>query len=168
MNITWKGVNVFIKFVKIQEIMKKAYLVLSILLLFGITSQGQTPSGKIAPTTEEEYVMGSVGYKMFMQMKVVLKDNYKVKDIKEFEYGERKASFKGLHRPGEEKPCAIIMVYTKLRGAPEYYCIPTLDAPELLWDRYRMGLVGETDNQQDQLQFFGFALAKALMMYTAE
>lgn len=123
---------------------------------------------KIAPTAEDEYVMGSVGYKMFMQMGVELKGGYKVKDIAEYEYGERKASFKGLYRPAETTPCAVIMVYTKLRGAPEYYCIPTLDAPEILWDRYRMSLAGETDNKQEQLQFFGFALAKAVMLFSTQ
>jgi hypothetical protein len=148
--------------------MKKQLILLSLFLLFqsfnGLMAQGS----KIAPTTEEEYVMGSVGYKMFMQMKVALKDNYKVKDIHEIEYGDRKAVFKGLHRPGEEKPCAIILIYTKLRGAPEYYCIPTIDAPEVLWDRFRMGLVGQTDNQQDQLQFFSFALAKGMMYHNGK
>jgi len=131
-----------------------------------VSAYAQNPG--IAPTTDEEYVMGSVGYKMYMQMKVELKGGYKVEDIRDFEYGERKASFKGLYRSGEKKPCAIIMVYTKLRGAPEYYCIPTLDAPELLWDKFRMSLAGETDNKQEQLQFFGFALAKAMMLYSAQ
>ena len=146
----------------------KKYILLSLFILLLPFQQLHAQDAKIAPTTEEEYVMGSVGYKMFMQMKVALKDNYKVKDIHEVEYGDRKAAFKGLHRPGEAKPCAIILIYTKLRGAPEYYCIPTLDAPEILWDRFRVGLVGQTDNQQDQLQFFGFALAKAMMYYTGK
>ncbi|MBK7681055.1 MAG: hypothetical protein KBA99_12410 [Bacteroidia bacterium] len=146
----------------------KKYLLLSLFVLLLPFQQLHAQDTKIAPTTEEEYVMGSVGYKMFMQMKVALKDNYKVKDINEVEYGDRKAVFKGLHRPGEEKPCAIILIYTKLRGAPEYYCIPTLDAPEILWDRFRVGLVGQTDNQQDQLQFFGFALAKAMMYFNGK
>ena len=150
--------------------MKRHLIFLFALILFMTTAtlkmEAQTPG--IAPTTDEEYVMGSVGYKMYMQMKVELKGGYKVEDIRDFEYGERKASFKGMYRPAEKKPCAIIMVYTKLRGAPEYYCIPTLDAPELLWDKFRMSLAGETDNKQEQLQFFGFALAKAMMLYSAK
>lgn len=137
-----------------------------LVLLFIETGFGQEQ--KISPTTEDEYVMGSVGYKMFMQMGVELKGGYKVKDISEYEYAERKASFKGLFRPSEQKPCAIIMVYTKLRGAPEYYCIPTLDAPESLWDRFRISLAGETDNKQEQLQFFSFAFAKALMLHVGK
>ncbi|MBL7925160.1 MAG: hypothetical protein JNL88_13240 [Bacteroidia bacterium] len=144
--------------------MKKASLFFPVLFFLLLIGLKPAPAQKPAPTTEEEYVMGAVGYKMFMQMGVELKGGYKVRDLGEYEYGERKAAFKGLHRPGEEKPCALIMVYTKLRGAPEYYCIPTLDAPELLWDKYRISLAGETDSKQEQLQFFSFALAKALML----
>ncbi|MFM9055402.1 MAG: hypothetical protein ACKOQY_01765 [Bacteroidota bacterium] len=147
--------------------MKTLLFALALLCSSFTLSFGQESSG-IAPTTEEEYVMGSVGYKMFMQLRVELKPGYKVNDIRDFEYGDRKASFKGLYRSGEKSPCAVILVYTKLRGAPEYYCIPTLDAPEILWDRFRNSLAGETDNKQEQLQFFGFALAKAMMLYAGK
>ena len=101
-------------------------------------------------------------------MKVDLKSGYSVKDYTSYEYADRKAEFKGLMRTGETKPCAIIMVYQRLRSAPEYYCIPTPDAPEALWDRYRISLNGETDNKQEQLQFFGFALAKAMMYFSGK
>lgn len=147
--------------------MQTPYRYLLLLTIFLLYSQFATAqnSGSIAPTDEEEYNMGTVGYKMLMQMKVPLKEGYKVKDLASYEYGERKADFKGLFRPGQEKPCAVIMVYSGMRGAPEYYCIPTADAPEKLWDRYQKSLVGETENQQEQLRFFGFALAKAMMFY---
>ena len=120
------------------------------------------------PTTEEEYNMSTVGYKLYLQMGVELKKGYTVKEIGEYEYGDRKATFKGLYRSGDQKPCVIIMMYSKLRGAPEYYGIPTPDAPEVLWDRYRMSLAGETDNKQEQLQFFGYALGKVLMMHATK
>lgn len=140
--------------------MKKLVLLIC-LLITGSVSMAQS----IAATTEEEFNMASVGYKMYLQMGVEIKKGYKINDIKEFEYGDRKASFKGLYRPGEAKPCALIMVYSKLRGAPEYYCIPTPDAEEILWDRFRTSLAGETDNKQEQLQFIGFALGKASMFF---
>lgn len=141
---------------------------MALMLIAGISTTALSQTGKINPTTEDEYVMGSTGYKMFMQMGVELKNNYKVKDIADYEYGDRKASVKGLHRPGEEKPCAVILVYTKLRGAPEYYCIPTVDAPEYIWDKYRMSLAGQTDSRQEQLEFFSFALAKAMMHFSGK
>jgi len=127
-----------------------------------------TNAQTIAPTSEEEYTMGLVGYKMFLRMGVEIKQGYKINQLAEYEYAERKATFKGLFRPGEQKPCAIIMIYSKSRGAPEYYCIPTLDAPEIYWDRFRTSLAGETDNQQEQLQFFCFSLAKALVLYSGK
>jgi hypothetical protein len=155
-----------ITFVKTKNMKKVPFLVLMLTLLVFTSHEGLCQ--QIAPTSEEEYVMGSVGYKMYKQMGVELKSGYSVKDLVVYEYGERKADFKGLYRSGETKPCAILFLYTKLRGAPEYYCIPTLDAPEALWDRYRMSLSGETDNKQEQLQFFSFALAKALMLYSGK
>ncbi len=135
-----------------------------IILLCLWASLGYTQS--IKPTTEDEYNIGTVGYKMYLSMGVEMKGGYSVEPINSFEYGERKAELKGLYRQNEKKPCAILMIYSKQRGAPEYYCIPTLDAPEILWDRYRTSLAGEIDQKQEQLQFFGFALAKATMYFS--
>jgi hypothetical protein len=143
--------------------MKIPRLIFALLLITPFFTKAQ-----VAPTTEEEYNIGSVGYKMLLTMKVELKPGYTVTDYATYEYADRKAEFKGLLRKGETKPCAVIMVYQKLRGAPEYYCIPTPDAPEALWDRYRASLNGETDNKQEQLQFFGFALAKSMMYFSGK
>lgn len=133
------------------------------LLLFPVIGLSQ-----VAPTTEDEYNIGSVGYKMLLTMKVDLKAGYSITDYATYEYADRTAQFKGLLRKGETKPCAVIMVYQKLRGAPEYYCIPTPDAPEVLWDRFRFSLNGETDNKQEQLHFISFALAKAMMYFSGK
>lgn len=143
--------------------MKKIVLFSLLILISGLLK-----AQDFSPTTEEEYNMGSVGYKMYLRMGVEIKAGYKVKDIAEYEYGERKASFKGLFRSGDTKPCAIIMIYSKQRGNPEYYCIPTPDAPEILWDRYRVSLSGEIDNKQEQLQFLSFALGKASMYFATK
>lgn len=141
--------------------MTRIFLIIILLFTFNLSSFSQG----FPPTTDEEYNMSTVGYKLYLQMGVELKKGYTVKELGEYEYGDRKATFKGLYRPGDEKPCVIIMMYSKLRGAPEYYGIPTIDAPEILWDRYRMSLTGETDNKQEQLQFFSFALGKVLMQH---
>jgi hypothetical protein len=142
----------------------KKILLFSLLLILSNVLMAQN----FSPTTDEEYNMGSVGYKMYLQMGVEIKAGYKVKDITEYEYADRKATFKGLYRSGDTKPCAIIMIYSKLRGKPEYYCIPTPDAPEILWDRYRVSLTGEIDNKQEQLQFLSFALGKASMFFATK
>ena len=140
---------------------------LLIILVFLIPSSAMFAQ-KIAPTTEEEYNMGAVGYKMFLSLHVEMKKGYQIKDMNSFEYAERKADFKGIYRSGETKPCAVIFIYSKLRGAPEYYCIPTPDAPEALWDRFRGSLAGDNDNKQEQMQFFSFALAKAFMLCSTQ
>jgi hypothetical protein len=142
----------------------KNLLFLITVLLFSLQGIGQS----VSPTTEEEFNMATTGYKMYLQMGLPLKPGYRIVDLKEFEYGERKMVLKGLYRPTELKPCAMIIAYTRLRGAPEYYCIPSPDADELLWDRFRVSLAGEIDNKQEQLQFLSFALGKALSLYASK
>jgi hypothetical protein len=139
----------------------KKLLFLVIVLFFAIQGKSQS----VSPTTDEEFNMATTGYKMYLQMGLPLKPGYRIVDLKEVEYGERKMVLKGLYRPTELKPCAMIIAYSRLRGAPEYYCIPTPDADELLWDRFRVSLAGEIDNKQEQLQFLSYALGKALTFY---
>lgn len=141
---------------------KLLFLFALIILSFQGISQSTTP------TTEEEFNMATTGYKMYLQMGLPMKPGYRVVDLKEYEYGERKMVLKGLYRPTELKPCAMIIAYTRLRGAPEYYCIPSTDADELLWDRFRVSLAGEIDNKQEQLQFLSFAIGKALSFYASK
>ena len=143
--------------------MKKLLIVFT---LFILAFQGKSQS--VTPTTEEEFNMATTGYKMYLQMGLPLKAGYRIVDLKEIEYGERTMVLKGLYRPTELKPCAMIIAYSRLRGAPEYYCIPSPDADELLWDRFRVSLAGEIDNKQEQLQFLSFALGKALSIYASK
>ncbi len=144
--------------------MKKTMLVCLFLFTGFCFANAQT----IKPTTEEEYNIGLAGYKMYLQMKVEIRKGYRIENLTTFEYAERKAEFKGLMRDGENKPCAVLLIYSRVRGAPEYYCIPTPDAPEVLWDRFRGSLNGETDLKQEQLQFFSFALAKGMMWFAVK
>ena len=122
----------------------------------------------IKPTTQEEYNMGLTGYKMFLQLKVEIKKGYNITDLSTFEYGDRKAEFKGLFRDGESKPCAVVIIYSLMHGSPEYFCVPTPDADEALWDRFRISLSSGKDLKQEQLQFFGFALAKGMMWFATK
>ncbi|MFN5345734.1 MAG: hypothetical protein ACK44N_08925 [Bacteroidota bacterium] len=143
--------------------MKKLLFLFALIIL---SFQGISQS--TSPTTDEEFNMATTGYKMYLQMGLPMKPGYRIVDFKEYEYGERKMVLKGLYRPTELKPCAMIIAYSRLRGAPEYYCIPSPDADELLWDRFRVSLAGEIDNKQEQLQFLSFALGKALSFYAAK
>ena len=94
--------------------MKKLLFLFALLFL---SYQGKSQS--VSPTTEEEFNMATTGYKMYLQMGLPIKPGYRIVDLKEFEYGERKMVLKGLYRPTELKPCAMIISYSRLRGAPE-------------------------------------------------
>lgn len=92
-----------------------------------------------------------------------LKPGYRIVDYGIYEEPDRTVSFKGLFRDGESSPCAIIMVYTKDKFPPEYFCLPTQDAPRELWDRYFNSLKVISDNQVSQLRFMSYGLSRTLM-----
>ena len=123
-------------------------------------------STQIAPTTATEYLYASVGYKMQLNAKLPAKEGYTLKDYKLIEEPDRKVEFKGVFRTGETKPCAFIMIYTKLRTTPQYYGIPTASANAELWQKFFDSLKDDSENQQPQLQFFAYCLANlAVQIY---
>jgi hypothetical protein len=144
---------------------KIVYVLFLVLLLTGtsLLSFGQ----KIKPTTEEEYNYGTVGYKIQLQNKLPVKQGYRIADYGIFEEPDRTVAFKGLLRQGEDYPCAIIMIYTKDKFPPEYFCIPTEDASPELWDRYFKSLKVVSDNQVSQLRFMSYGLSRTLMRFSA-
>lgn len=111
------------------------------------------------PTTSAEYLYGSVGYKLQLNNKLPMKAGYSLKDFDPVEEESRKVEFKGLYRNGEKNPCAVIMIYTRLRMAPQYYCIPSADADAELWKKFNVSLLDDSENQQPQLQFFAYCIA---------
>ncbi len=137
-------------------------------LFFFIFSVGLCAAQKIAPTTNEEYLYGAVGYKLQLNAKLDVKQGYHLSDYLPVEEAERKVEFKGIFRNGETKPCAIIMIYTKLRNAPQYYCIPTADAPQELWQKYFKSLMDDSENQQPQLQFFAYCIGNLAAQLSAK
>jgi hypothetical protein len=138
--------------------MKKILIALVFLLLFTFNAISQ----KIKPTTEDEYNFGSVGYKIQMQMKLPMKKGYSVIDLGGHEEPDRSVALKGLVRDGETIPCAVIMVYSKINTPPEYFCMPTIDASEALWNRFYESLNVITENKQQQLQFMMLGMGKTL------
>lgn len=117
----------------------------------------------IAPTTEEEYLYGSVGYKLQLQNKLDTKEGYYLKDAEGCEEAERKMEFKLVFRKGETQPCAVIAIFTKIRTAPLYFCIPTANASQALWDKFYKSLTAGTDNPAGQLQFSNYCIARLMM-----
>ena len=142
--------------------MRTVFLIGLLLVPFFIKGQD------ITPTTEEEYNYGAVGYRIQLQARLDTKKGYMIHDLETYEEETRKIDFKGLYRKGEEKPCVVIMIYSRLRNAPLYYSIPTTNADPSMWDRFHRSLTTGTDNPQEQLQFFTLALAKMMMVFSAK
>jgi hypothetical protein len=132
----------------------------TILIIIGLIHVCLLQAQPISPTTAAEYLYGSVGYKLQLNNKLPMKEGYLLKDFITIDQENRKVEFKGIFRTGEKQPCATIMIYTKLRNAPQYYCIPTADADAELWQKFNASLLDDTENQQPQLQFFAWCIAR--------
>ncbi|MEP7170088.1 MAG: hypothetical protein ABI855_12015 [Bacteroidota bacterium] len=139
--------------------MKKTIIASFAFLFLSIITVAQ----KIKPTTEDEFNFGSIGYKIQLQMKLPMKKGYSIIDLGGYEEPDRSALLKGLLRDGETLPCAVILVYSKINTPPEYFCMPTPDAPEALWTRFHQSLNVITENPQQQLQFMMLGMSKTIM-----
>ena len=144
--------------------MKKILLLNAFFLFFFGIASAQI----ISPTTEEEYNYGAVGYKIQLNAKLDTKQGYRLENAEGCEESDRKIEFKLIYRDKENQPCAVIMVYTKVRNPPAYFCIPTANASPALWDKFHKSIATGTDNPADQLQFFTKCLAQLLMGIAAK
>ena len=138
--------------------------ILTFLLVF-VT--GTLSAQTIAPTTEDEYNYGAVGYKIQLQAKLDTRQGYNMKDAEGCEEPERKMEYKLLYRDEESQPCAVIAVFTKIRTAPVYFCIPTSNASPALWDKFYKSLTTGTDNPASQMQFFSMCISKLMMDFSS-
>ena len=122
-----------------------------------------------APTTLEEYTYVIVGYKLQLNMKLEMKKGYSLKDIDNYEEEDRRIEFKALTRNGEKSPCAVMMIYYLPHGeAPQYYCIPSYNAPSDTWDKYYASINFGEDNPQQRLKFFALSISKIMMKLNME
>lgn len=117
----------------------------------------------ITPTTLEEYNYGAVGYKLQLNAKLDTKEGYILKDAEGCEEPERKIEYKLVYRENENQPCAVILIYTRIRATPQYYCVPTPNASPELWNKFYKSLSAGTDNPGEQLQFFSMCLGRLMM-----
>jgi len=117
---------------------------------------------QIKPTSEDEYNYGAVGYRIQLQTRLGDKPGYEVRDGEGCSYAERKIDFKYIFRTGESIPCATIVIYSRGKGSPNYYCIPSADASVDLWEKFRSSLSSGMDNPSEQMHFFTFCLSKIL------
>lgn len=134
-----------------------------ILIVFFALTGNALKAQQIAPTTVEEYNYGAIGYKIQLQAKLDTKAGYKLVPAEGCEETERKIEYQLMYREGETAPCAVIVIFTKLRNAPVYYCIPTADASPELWNKYKSSLSISTDNPGEQLHFFTTCISRLMM-----
>ena len=123
-------------------------------------------SQHVAPTSDNEFTYGTVGYKLQLQNKLPMKSGYHIMDFGKYEEPDRLLSFKGLYRNDENEPCAVIMIYTKKNFPPEYFCIPSIDAPEYMWSKLYNSLNVISDNPAHELQIISYGLSRTLMHTT--
>lgn len=146
---------------------KKILIALLMMLAMG-SMQAQVKDETILPTTEEEYNYCATGYRLQLQMELPMKKGYKFEDITSLTESERTFTFKSLYRMGEKKPCATLVIYSRPRIAPVYYCVPSENAPEPLWRNYYSSLANNTENEKEYLRVFNYALARALAMIASK
>jgi hypothetical protein len=89
-------------------------------------------------TTEEEFNYLTKGYKIQLESGLDMKKGYTIKDYgtwgTKYTDFERNATFKGLFRDGEDKPCAVLMIFKKTNNDyAEYVCIPHMESDEIIW-----------------------------------
>ena len=89
-----------------------------------------------AQTTEEEYNYVTKGYEMQVKGGLDMKQGYRFENLLTDTVKDRKSEFKALIRDGEEKPCAIMLIYTRLAtGDISYVCLPHPDSDEKIWSK---------------------------------
>jgi hypothetical protein len=93
-------------------------------------------------TTQEEYNYITKGYKIQLESGLDMKKGYSLVELGNWRLNhgseKRNTTFKGLVRSGQTKPCAIMMIYKRediANGAEFYICIPSIDAPENIWEQ---------------------------------
>lgn len=128
-----------------------------------ITGAIQASAQPVAPTTEEEYNYGAVGYRIQLQTRMTDKPGYEIRSGGSCEEPGRKITFNNMFRVGEKVPCAVILVYERPGASPSYYCVPSSNASPALWEKFKSSLNGGTDNPLEQLRFFSTCMARGLL-----
>jgi len=108
-------------------------------------------------TTQEEYNYITKGYKIQIESGLDMKKGYSLYELHpsvlKWSNGEtRNCYFKALFRDGESKPCAIMMLYkrTDTTNQEHYFCIPTLNASDYIWQQTFQELVNISDTEDSK------------------
>jgi len=99
----------------------------------------------LAQTSQEEYNYLTKGYKIQIESGLDMKKGYRLEDLivsstltpSLFVKVFRNCQFKALYRQNEQKPCAILCIFTNTNiGLKDYFCIPSIDASDLIWEQF--------------------------------
>jgi len=153
--------------------MKKIKLTLATLVLVIYSGSAKLYCQSKISTTEEEYNYVTKGYKTQFESGLDMKKGYILKDLGEwslkYDNVTRGLTFKGLLRENDTIPCAVMAIYQKKNNGKssltEYYCIPTLDAPDL-WDR-TIAQLNENYTQANANEIY-IAMIWALMKFSSQ
>ena len=123
-----------------------------------------------AQTTQDEYNYVTKGYKIELenaQNGLSGKRGYNWQDLGDWGMNQagaaRNCNFKALYRDGDNKPCAVMMVFKRTdiaNGAVFYICIPSPDAPQTMWVETYNFINSNLNNNNDALQAMIWALMK--------
>jgi hypothetical protein len=121
-----------------------------------------------AQTTQEEFNYVTKGYSMQVESGLDMKKGYTLKDVGDYQLnfgkeGIRQTVFKFLYRTGQAKPCALMLIYKRTTGFIDYYCIPTPNASQALWQQ----TLTKIDSPENSPQFYK-TFIWGLMKLTAE
>lgn len=93
-------------------------------------------------TTLEEYNYITKGYRIQVESGLDMKKGYEFKDLFELVVDvystDRTMQFRALHRIGNPKPCAIMVIFQRPdTNFKDHLCIPSFDASPSLWKMYQ-------------------------------
>ena len=126
-------------------------------------------------TTQEEYNYVTKGLKVQKESGLDMKKGYSLRDygivytgkvntgsILIADWRDTKVYSSGLYRDGQDKPCAIVVIYERI-GFTEYLCVPSFDADQSIWDLHFAKFYGFSEDARKvitaclikTLSFFG-------------
>ncbi|NNC85207.1 MAG: hypothetical protein HKN75_03940 [Bacteroidia bacterium] len=139
--------------------------IIAILLVFSsLGGYAQTEKdGEFKPTTRSEYDFVTVGYQIQLNTGLPMKSGYKLVNYEKCEFEHANVSTKALFREGDDKPCAIMLIYSERFQKPRYFCVPTKEADEELWKLYFASLEPQRLTNNSWLQYMTYCAGNTIM-----
>jgi hypothetical protein len=145
--------------------MKKIYFLFLLSSIFSLAQNNHT--------TLEEYNYLTKGYKIQIESGLDMKKGYTLKDVY-FDFKSsvrignkeiiRTSNFKLLIRDGQELPCAILLITTRLdNNVKSYHCIPSHGSN--LWENFKSDFFNGLINDSSKIGNYETELLSAQYSY---